>query len=134
MSSSLAIGLVVLALLGAACGPGPDAEMSGEALFRHHCVSCHGPEGRGDGPLANELRRRPADLTGLARAAGGDFDAAAVKEAIDGRRSVQAHGPRDMPVWGVVFGTRHVGEPFYVQRSDRELDALVEYVRSLQAE
>jgi len=124
----------MVVLFGAACGPGPGSQVSGEALFRHHCASCHGPEGLGDGPLGSELRTPPADLTQLARIAGGKFDTAAVKEAIDGRRAVQAHGPRDMPVWGVVFGTQHVGEPFYVQRSDRELDALVEYVRSLQAE
>jgi mono/diheme cytochrome c family protein len=24
----------------------------GEALFRRHCANCHGPEGRGDGPVA----------------------------------------------------------------------------------
>lgn len=122
----------LVALFAAACGPGPQAGVSGEVLFRHHCVSCHGPEGRGDGPLAGELRRLPADLTALART-GDDFDADAVKKAIDGRRVVQQHGPRDMPVWGVVFGGQHVGEPFYVQRSQQELDALVEYVRSLQA-
>jgi mono/diheme cytochrome c family protein len=35
----------------------------GEALFKQHCVVCHGPDGQGDGPAASGLRIRPADLT-----------------------------------------------------------------------
>lgn len=34
----------------------------GRALFAEHCVSCHGESGRGDGPLAKDLRPPPADL------------------------------------------------------------------------
>ena len=35
----------------------------GDALYRENCVSCHGPEGHGDGPLGAELPITPADLT-----------------------------------------------------------------------
>jgi hypothetical protein len=42
----------------------------------------------------------PADLTQLARKAGGQLDERALLEVIDGRRQVSAHGTRDMPVWG----------------------------------
>lgn len=35
----------------------------GAALYSQHCVSCHGPGGKGDGPLAARLPTRPADLT-----------------------------------------------------------------------
>jgi copper resistance protein D len=35
----------------------------GAALYRTHCVGCHGPAGRGDGPAAAGLPKRPADLT-----------------------------------------------------------------------
>jgi len=35
----------------------------GAALYRTHCIGCHGPIGRGDGPAAAGLLRRPADLT-----------------------------------------------------------------------
>jgi mono/diheme cytochrome c family protein len=34
----------------------------GEELYRQHCVTCHGLQGRGDGPLARTLNPRPADL------------------------------------------------------------------------
>jgi putative copper export protein/mono/diheme cytochrome c family protein len=36
---------------------------TGHALYVKNCVSCHGDEGRGDGPLGAELPIVPADLT-----------------------------------------------------------------------
>ena len=36
---------------------------AGHALYRDNCVSCHGAEGHGDGPLGAELPITPADLT-----------------------------------------------------------------------
>jgi putative copper resistance protein D len=35
----------------------------GLSLYRTHCAVCHGPGGRGDGPDAAALAKRPADLT-----------------------------------------------------------------------
>jgi len=35
----------------------------GAKLFATHCVSCHGREGRGDGPAGRFLRVKPSDLT-----------------------------------------------------------------------
>jgi len=35
----------------------------GRELYRRHCMQCHGPGGRGDGPLAASLPHPPADLT-----------------------------------------------------------------------
>ncbi|EDY82670.1 Cytochrome C oxidase, mono-heme subunit/FixO superfamily [Verrucomicrobiia bacterium DG1235] len=34
----------------------------GRLLYRRLCVQCHGPEGRGDGVVAGELRSKPRDL------------------------------------------------------------------------
>ena len=42
---------------------GSTVVQQGEALFRTHCASCHGSEGRGDGPAAAALAGPPADLT-----------------------------------------------------------------------
>jgi putative copper export protein/methionine-rich copper-binding protein CopC/mono/diheme cytochrome c family protein len=36
---------------------------TGQTLFETNCVTCHGREGRGDGPLANQLPTKPPDLT-----------------------------------------------------------------------
>jgi putative copper export protein/mono/diheme cytochrome c family protein len=36
---------------------------AGETVFAQNCTSCHGPEGRGNGPAAKELQPPPADLT-----------------------------------------------------------------------
>ena len=36
---------------------------AGAPLFAQHCASCHGAEGRGDGPAAPALADPPADLT-----------------------------------------------------------------------
>ena len=35
----------------------------GESLFATNCASCHGAEGRGDGPAGRFLATKPADLT-----------------------------------------------------------------------
>lgn len=34
----------------------------GKSIFERRCVQCHGPEGRGDGPLAPFLSPQPASL------------------------------------------------------------------------
>lgn len=107
--------------------------VSGADLYRRHCASCHGVEGRGDGPLAASLRTPPSDLTALARRAGG-FDESAVMAVIDGRRAVTEHGPREMPVWGAVFesGHREAREPYPAYTSLLDARALTDYLRSIQ--
>ena len=49
----------------------------------------------------------PTDLTQIAAAHGGQFPLEAVVEAIDGTRTVRAHGVSEMPVWGEVFRADH---------------------------
>ncbi len=44
--------------------PADEASLArGKALYQAYCVSCHGPQGRGDGPAAASLPVPPADLT-----------------------------------------------------------------------
>lgn len=38
----------------------------GREVFQSHCASCHGPQGRGDGPAGQRLKPKPADLTVMA--------------------------------------------------------------------
>ena len=45
----------------------PTPAASGQSMFNENCAVCHGTAGKGDGPAANALKKRPADLTQLAR-------------------------------------------------------------------
>jgi len=78
------------------------ATLNGVDLFKEYCAVCHGAGGKGDGPAADALKKRPADLTQLARKNGGAFPELHVVNYIKGQDVVAAHGSRDMPVWGTV--------------------------------
>ena len=43
--------------------------------FYNNCASCHGRDGKGNGPLGQVLSIRPADLTIIAKRTGGKFPA-----------------------------------------------------------
>ena len=47
--------------------------MSGREIFRYYCATCHGRDGRGNGPVAGELKVKPANLTRLAADNGGTY-------------------------------------------------------------
>lgn len=89
----------------------------GKSEFRSSCASCHGADARGKGPISDQLKMPPADLTMLAKNNNGAFPTNAVYEAIDGRKTIPAHGTRDMPVWGERFnpivGLPHSVDPYY---------------------
>lgn len=97
--------LLLIAVLGILpCHAATPQEMSyGQAEYLNSCAVCHGLEGKGDGPLGDVLRKRPADLTRLSEKNGGAFPYSRVFATIDGRYAVQGHGEREMPVWGRQF-------------------------------
>jgi cytochrome c len=72
----------------------------GKTEYLSSCGTCHGVDGKGKGPTADQLKVAPADLTQLAKKNGGIFPLNAVYEKIDGRQEIKAHGSRDMPIWG----------------------------------
>jgi mono/diheme cytochrome c family protein len=72
----------------------------GAQLFKRLCASCHGPAGAGDGPVAAGFKTHLPDLTGIAARRGGQFPEDRIRQIIDGRAGVAAHGAREMPVWG----------------------------------
>ena len=103
---------------------------NGSALFRTYCGSCHGAGGKGDGPLAANLRVAPSDLTRLAKRNHGKFDADKVRRAVDGRGPKEIHGGSDMPVWGDAF--KRAGEGYSEATVKERIDALVEHIETLQ--
>ena len=120
------------ALLALGCSSRSVEEPSGREVYLRHCASCHGDLGTGDGPVAASLRRPPADLTEIARRAGGSFDERRVMQVIDGRALVAEHGTRSMPVWGVVFEEELEGEPYAGYTSLLRSRNLTDYLRSIQ--
>ena len=108
-----------------------DAVDHGRDLFRIYCASCHGPRGRGDGPVAPELVKRPADLTVLARANGGIFPDERVRSSIDGRADLRSHGNRAMPIWGLAFQETDT-DVAQEAEVERRIAWLVEFLQSIQ--
>ena len=43
------------------------AAKRGAGIYKKHCFSCHGSEGRGDGPLSKNLEKLPRDLIKIAK-------------------------------------------------------------------
>ncbi len=105
----LALGSGGAALTACQLGSAPSAYRP-DALYRRYCASCHGLTGKGDGPVAELFKVRPADLTRLAERYGNEHLVDTVQQAIDGRRPVQAHGEKDMPVWGEFFAEEFKGD------------------------
>jgi mono/diheme cytochrome c family protein len=106
-------------------GPGD----TGAGLFRTYCSSCHGSDARGSGPIADQMRKIPPDLTRFAARNGGAFPGERVRRIVDGR-DVASHGDRDMPVWGDAF-KRSAGGLSEAALKAR-IDAIVAYLDAIQ--
>jgi hypothetical protein len=107
----------------------PMSDVSGAATFKAYCRSCHGQQGKGDGPAATALKIAPADLTEISKRAGGKFPFTKVKAQITGDDVVAAHGSRDMPTWGPLF--KQVDASHSV--AELRLTNLVKYLEEIQA-
>ncbi|HSD41181.1 MAG TPA: cytochrome c [Burkholderiales bacterium] len=111
----------------------------GKREYDSNCAGCHGLTGKGDGPYMLVLAKKdPADLTTLTRKNNGVFPIQRVYEVIDGRQALQAHGPRDMPIWGLDYQARAANAFYLDVPYDPEVYvrsrvlALVEYINRLQ--
>jgi mono/diheme cytochrome c family protein len=103
--------------------------LNGADLFREYCAVCHGNDAKGSGPAADALKKRPADLTQLARKNGGNFPDLHVMNFIKGQDVVAAHGTRDMPVWGTIFSQMSTNQDLVQVR----VYGLLKYIEELQA-
>jgi mono/diheme cytochrome c family protein len=127
----VAIGLVLAPASLRAADPAPDAAAAakGRLTYVRYCVSCHGPQAKGDGPLARDLRVPVPDLTTLAQRSGGKFPQDRVAQVIQAGDTVRGHGTSDMPAWGDAFKkTKGTGEVTV----DAAIRNLSQYLRTLQ--
>ncbi len=117
---SLAALLILMGSLSETLASPPPA-YEGRRLYVSYCQLCHGPDGKGDGPLAKRMKISPADLTTTLRSRSDTI----LKKIISGQGKQTITG-RDrhnllseaMPEWKNVF-------------SDSQVDALIAYLRFL---
>ncbi len=108
------------------------ADETGPALFRRFCAACHGMDGTGDGPVAPSLGVLIPDLTGLSARFGGKFPEDRVREIIDGRAVLPAHGTRPMPVWGYEFEAELGANEKARAAAQAVIDRLADFLRVIQ--
>lgn len=140
----LATAMLVLTLIGVSAMVADSAEKPSPAKFdlgkqeyAAKCAVCHGPDGKGDGPYAELLNIKITDLTTLSQRNNGVFPFLWVQEVIDGRQSFKAHGPREMPIWGLDYLAKaeesHKEFPYEAEAYVRaRILALSEYIYRLQ--
>ncbi|MGI9591213.1 MAG: c-type cytochrome [Myxococcota bacterium] len=130
------LGLAVLAGAPAAVGDQEEVDQvladMGSEFYQRYCASCHGLEGKGDGPAAGVLNPPPKDLTRIAARRGGKYPDGEIARYIDGRFDIAAHGSRTMPVWGESFGAAIPDAGVSEEVVRGRILVLVEYLKSIQ--
>ena len=129
-TGGLAVALGLLSAPDPVLAQDPTERVAASYTYRTYCASCHGVEGKGDGPLAENLRFVPPDLSQLAKKNGGKYPADLVTRIVDGRNPVGGHGGPDMPVWGDAFKNADTG--FDEAKVKAKIQAVVAYVKTLQ--
>ena len=118
-----------LALPAAGQQPTPPVHtVDGAKLFLGYCASCHGVDGRGNGPAAAALKPRVPDLTRITWRSHGQFPRVRIRNIIEGTESPVAHGSREMPVWGPVFHQIDADQDL----GNVRVDNLASYIESIQ--
>lgn len=111
-----------------------DREPTGAEDFATYCAGCHGASGRGDGPAAAGLGRKPADLTGLAARNGGVFPGTQVMAKIWGYTGGH-DGTSPMPQFGPLLQGELVpydGGDGIATPTPVRLVQIAEYLKTLQ--
>lgn len=133
-----ATGLAIAVTLAFASASGAAEQNSavkeGQKAYMAHCASCHGTTGVGDGPVADTLKNKPANLTLLAQQEkDGTFPTQRVMDIVQGNKdydkNFRTHGPAEMPVWGNVFYDES-GQRSSIAKT--RIRNLVDYIKSIQ--
>jgi mono/diheme cytochrome c family protein len=137
MRSSAVLMMVVALAVGLIAAPAlaqPKVDL-GKREFDSKCAVCHGQDGKGTGPYAEQLKQSLPDLTTMARRNGGVFPVSRTYETIEG--AGKGHGTRQMPVWGMDYTIQAAevlpelpyNQALYVRT---RIMALLEYLNQLQ--
>jgi mono/diheme cytochrome c family protein len=105
---------------------------TGRELYLKYCSSCHGPEGKGKGPVTPVLKVKVPDLTLLQKNNKGVFPYPRVMSSIDGTKRVRGHGDPAMPVWGEVFKEELKEEKYRELTTLLKTKVITEYIATLQ--
>lgn len=118
--------LPTLALAAACIAPGTSAAQDAEAgrvLFEANCQTCHGVNGDGNGPAAEEMVLKPRDFAMAAFKF--DTDADWERGTDTDLANVIRHGP------GVYGGSPLM--PAWSDFDDGEVKSLIKFIRSLES-
>ncbi len=124
--------LITLASVYAVEDETKEADIVGKKEFITYCASCHGSGGKGDGPMVNILKRKPIDLTQLAKNNGNVFPFDRIYGVFDGTYVFAEHGTSEMPIWGYRFirEAQQENEPSNVAKA-KALDIIL-YIQVIQ--
>jgi mono/diheme cytochrome c family protein len=108
----------------------PIRSVDGAGIFANCCAACHGPNGRGNGPVSKALKQEVPDLTRLSLRNNGAFPAIHVRTVITFGTDelLPAHGSKVMPIWGPTF---HEIE-FDQDLGNVRLENVTKYLESIQ--
>jgi len=109
--------------------PGPLIQsLNGVDIYRAHCATCHGVEGKGDGPVAPALNSKMPDLSTITQRSGGVFPVGRVRKIIIGDEAILGHGSREMPIWGPIFHQIQEDRDY----GEVRLQNITDYLKSIQ--
>jgi mono/diheme cytochrome c family protein len=110
----------------------PTSPASGKQMYNAYCATCHGLDGKGNGPAAAALKNQPTDLTTLSRDHGGNFPESHIYSVLRFGVDTPAHGNAQMPVWGPALRSLDRGSAIASSMEQQRIANLTHYLHTLQ--
>jgi len=128
----LAAALAVVTGYAQSNAPNPankSASTSGKEMYVGYCASCHGVDGKGNGPTASALKVPPTDLTLLSKNNHGKFPGAHIDTVLQFGSRIPSHGSSEMPVWGPILGNMDKANPLLKKLRTSNLSRYLESIQ-----